>query len=66
MLVEGGGAHADTGNASAQTHLGSLYSNGKGVPRDDTEAVRWFRLAADQDNVAAQNNLGVAYENGLA
>jgi hypothetical protein len=53
------------GNSAAQNKLGSMYSNGKGVPRNDTEAVKWFHLAADLNNVVAQNNLGVAYENGL-
>ena len=26
-----------------------MYANGNGVPGDDVEAVKWFRLAADQD-----------------
>jgi hypothetical protein len=56
---------ADKGNAISQAFLGTMYSAGKGVPRNDTEAVRWLHLAADQDNVAAQNNLGMAYENGV-
>ena len=30
-----------------------------------TDAVDWFRLAADQGHAAAQGNLGVAYSNGL-
>ncbi|MBN4047960.1 SEL1-like repeat protein [bacterium AH-315-O15] len=25
-----------------------MYENGEGVPEDYTEAVRWYRLAADQ------------------
>ena len=32
--------------------------------RDDAEAVRWFRLAADQGHAIAQFNLGVMYANG--
>ena len=24
-----------------------MYETGKGVPKDDTEAVKWYRLAAD-------------------
>ena len=31
---------------------------------DDTEAVRWYRLAAEQGNAEAQSNLGVMYGNG--
>jgi len=39
---------AEQGNADAQFTLGVMYDNGRGVPQDDTEAVRWYRLAADQ------------------
>ena len=31
---------------------------------DDAEAVRWYRLAADQGHAYAQNNLGAMYANG--
>ena len=34
------------------------------MPQDYAEAMKWFRLAADQGNAAAQNNLGVLYEEG--
>ena len=34
---------AELGNASAQLHLGLMYAAGKGVPKDDAEAVRWLR-----------------------
>ena len=37
---------------------------GKGVDINNTEAVRWYRLAADQGNGQAQNNLGSCYEFG--
>ena len=40
-----------------------MYAD-RGVPQDDTEAVRWFRLAADQGLAAAQFNLGVLYQEG--
>ena len=29
-------------------NLGLMYTTGEGVPQNDTEAVRWFRMAADQ------------------
>lgn len=48
----------------AQAMLGQLYDNGEGVPQDKAEAVRWYRLAADQGNAIAQTNLGVMYALG--
>ena len=32
---------AEQGDASAQTILGIMYANGRGVPKDDVEAARW-------------------------
>ncbi len=32
---------ADQGNAGAQYNLGNMYENGRGVPQDDAEAVKW-------------------------
>ena len=40
-----------------------MYDNGEGVPQDYKEAVKWYRLAAEQ-GMLAQNNLGVMYEYG--
>ena len=34
------------------------------IPEDDEEAVKWFRLAAEQGNAHAQNNLGEIYRDG--
>jgi TPR repeat protein len=55
---------ADRGNVIAQYNLGNMYSDGQGVPKDDAEAARWYRLAADQGYANAQYNLGVMYVNG--
>ena len=41
-----------------------MYANGQGVPEDDAEAVRWYRLGAEQGDAAAQSNLGVMYATG--
>jgi hypothetical protein len=41
-----------------------MYANGKGVAEDLVEAVRLYRLAADQGHAIAQNKLGVMYANG--
>jgi TPR repeat protein len=38
---------ADKGNANAQHNLGALYVEGRGVPQNDAEAMKWYRLAAE-------------------
>jgi TPR repeat protein len=35
-------ALADKGLAWAQFNLGIKYANGKGVPENDAEAVKWY------------------------
>ena len=47
---------AEQGNANAQYNLGVMYANGNGVPQDDVEAVKWYRLAADQGDADARGN----------
>ena len=56
---------ADQGNAIAQYVLGVIYKNGQGVPKDDAEAVWWFRKAAEQKYSEAQFSLGSQYFRGL-
>jgi hypothetical protein len=41
-----------------------MYANGQGVPKDDQQAVAWYRKAAEQGNAMAQFNLGNMYANG--
>ena len=41
-----------------------LHFLGSGVIQDDTEALKWFRMAADQGNPSAQYHLGGMYDNG--
>jgi len=55
---------AEQGVAEAQHNLGLRYENGRGVPQDYEEAVKWYRKAAEQGIAASQFNLGVSYENG--
>ena len=50
-------ARADRGDAAAQINLGFMYETGAGVPQDEREAVRWYRLAADQGLAEAQSAL---------
>ena len=53
------------GYAPAQYNLGVMYHEGSGVPQDDTEAVKWYRTAAEQGYALAQHNLGLMYQMGL-
>ncbi len=39
---------AEQGNAEAQFNLGGMYRQGRGVPQDDAEAMKWYRKAAEQ------------------
>jgi TPR repeat protein len=41
-----------------------MHIDGRGVPQNHTEAVRWLRLAADQGDAEAQSNLGNMYLKG--
>ena len=45
---------AEQGNAEAQHRLGNLYDDGKGVPKNYKEAIKWFRRSAQQGNTGAQ------------
>jgi len=56
---------AEQGNADAQSNLGVMYANGKGVAQDDQEAVKWYRKAAEQGYARAQFNLGHMYDQGM-
>ncbi|SVD41693.1 uncharacterized protein METZ01_LOCUS394547, partial [marine metagenome] len=46
-------ARAGQGDLVAQVALGDLYAEGDGVPQDETEALRWYRRAAEQGDAAA-------------
>ena len=39
---------ADQGLALAQSNLGVMYRDGRGVPPDDVEALKWRSLAASR------------------
>jgi TPR repeat protein len=41
-----------------------MYDKGKGVRENDTEAVKWYRLAAEQGAFEAQEQLAWKYEEG--
>ena len=41
-----------------------MYANGHGVPQDYAEALKWYRLAADQGHANALLKLGLVYGQG--
>ncbi len=54
-------AREEAGDVLPQFILGAMYDLGDVVAQNDQEAVKWYRLAADQGYADAQNNLGVMY-----
>ena len=55
---------AERGNPKAQLTIGLCYIQGTDVPKNSTEAARWFRLAAKQGNAEAEFYLGRAFSTG--
>jgi len=58
-------SRAQVGNAEALTDLGIKYSHGSGgLPEDEREAARLYKLAADQGHARGLCNLGFLYHEG--
>ncbi len=55
---------AEAGNNQAMFELGWDYEGGKGVPKDQRQAVVWYRKAAEAGNNKAMTNLGDLYNEG--
>jgi TPR repeat protein len=55
---------ASGGDAGAQLSLAVRYRDGKGVARDDAEAMRWAHLAADKGDAAAMDFVGWMFFRG--
>ena len=45
-------------------HLGVLYLQGRGVPKDPAEAASWFRRAADNGDLAGEVEFAILLFNG--
>jgi TPR repeat protein len=45
--------------------LGMAYAGGVGIDKDEIQAAKWYRLAAEQGNIMGQTRLGVAYATGF-
>jgi serine/threonine-protein kinase len=58
---------AEAGSPAAMDRLGQMYEHGSGgLPRDATEAFRWYSKAAATGQAAALYHLGSLYEAGIA
>jgi class 3 adenylate cyclase len=55
---------AEAGNAQAAVLLGTLYAQGLGGPKSDSDAVLMFTRAADLGSARGMYNLGLMYEAG--
>ena len=56
---------AESGNAYAQSRLGTMYLGGMGVAHNPEAALNWLRKAADQGDAQAQGWLGYMYVRGV-
>ena len=52
------------GAADKQHILGDVYYKGEGVPQDYSEALKWYRLAADQGLPESRYMLGIMCDRG--
>ncbi len=55
---------AKGGDARAQTLLGYMFANGRGLPQNLVESAYWYRCASEQGNATAQYMLGLMYDKG--
>src|SRR5690606_4265049 len=53
-------------DADAQYAIAHAYLDGKGIAKDQVEALNWFKRAAFQNHSAAQGWCGYFYVNGIA
>ena len=64
-LLAGVRAKAEKGDAQSQFELsGSFLFGDYGAAKNEAEAVKWYRKAADQGHASAQFNLGLMYAKG--
>ena len=55
---------AENGDANEQKEFAKMCYSGRGITKDEAEAVKWFRKAAEQGVASAQFSLGIMYDNG--
>jgi hypothetical protein len=56
---------AAQGDAAAQYSLGNMYLDGKGVGKDEAQAIAWWKKAAESGNADAQFSLGYVFSDGV-
>jgi TPR repeat protein len=56
---------AQAGNPQAQSMLGNIYHDGRGVPPNDTTAMQWYAKSAAQGHAYAEYALGNGYMLGI-
>lgn len=57
-------ARADAGEAQAQYELALMYEYMQDLPDNDSQALKWYKHAAEQGHSEAQYNLGQMYDKG--
>lgn len=57
-------SRAEAGDPAAMFYLGAKYSEGRGVPKDEAEGLRWYRKVAERGHSGAMLNVGNSYYNG--
>jgi TPR repeat protein len=62
--VDCGRQRTPRGTYAFEALFGLIYATGRGVPQNYFQAVKWFRLAAEQGDALAQYNLGLIYASG--
>ncbi|MBO6785111.1 MAG: sel1 repeat family protein [Alphaproteobacteria bacterium] len=55
---------ADEGHIKSMNNLGTMYSHGKGVGRNYSLAMLWYRRSAALGDARAMYNIGIAHEYG--
>ncbi len=54
-------AERSPADAELMIEIGQMYQDGRGTPRDDAAAARWYRKAADLGDPEGQHKLGGMY-----
>ncbi|MZH40943.1 MAG: sel1 repeat family protein [Nitrospinae bacterium] len=55
---------AEKGSVGAQYSMGVIHQFGRGVPENDQEALKWYRLAAENDDENAKLLTGLMHQLG--